>query len=268
MIPIKIDADDIMDQLGLTEAEARNMIDYTVKEVTATFATEWEATAARELGQSREEYVKNLQVVDDGWARGSVVLFGWLPNAIEDGYPAFDMKSGLLQGENAKLSQDGTWFNTVPYRWAVPSSVGESPVFTGKMPEEIHEIVKAKPAIKPIAGGGMASEGLTNKELPIGHNQPQVKAVPSIAPKPAGWQAYYQHKAPVFQGLRKVVDPVTKQNRYQTFRRVSENSEPEAWIHPGFQPRGLAEVSLGNMNMELTIGNAIDAYLAKIGYEA
>lgn len=266
MIPIKIDADDIAEAMGLTYTEARHMIDYTVKEVTATFATEWEAMAARELGASRDQYVRNLQVVDDGYAKGSVVLTGWLPNAIEDGYPAFDMKAGLLAGDNAKMNDKGEWYNTVPYRWAVPSSIGESEVFTGKMPEEIHEIVKAKPAIKPIVGGGRASIPLSNKELPIGYNQPQIKAVPTITPKPAGWKAVYQHKAPVFQGLRKVVDPVTKQNRYQTFRRVSENSEPESWIHPGFQPRKIAELALGNMNMEMTIGNAVDSYLAKIGY--
>lgn len=266
MIPIQINSDDLVDSLGLSTKQARDLIDYTVKEVTARFAAEWEAEAARSLRQSREEYVKNIQVVDEGYGKGSVVLFGWLPNAIEDGYSAYDMKEGLLDGPNAKTGADGSRYNTVPYRAATPNAIGESEVFANKMPQEVYDVVKAKPATQTIAGGGKATVPLSTKELPIGHNQPKIKQVPSISPLPATWSGWYKHKAPIFQGLRRVTDPVTKQNRYQTFRRVSDNSEPESWIHPGFDQKNLAEKALDNMNIERSISQSIDSFLTKIGF--
>jgi hypothetical protein len=266
MIPLYIDTADLMDGLGISHADARAMVDYVVKDVTARFYSEWEVIAANNLKTARNQYIANLNIHDLGWGGGAVVLTGWLPNAIESGWPAFDMKDGLLEGANAKLSNDGeSRYNTIPYRFAVPTSIGESEVFAGRLPKEIHEIILEKPVNVPVAGGGRKTEPLKINELPVGYNVPQIKEVPKIEPTPLSWKSTYQHKAPIHQGISRVQDPVTKQHRYQSFRRVSDNSEPEAWIHPGFSAHNFAEEAEKELNLEVTIGNAIDSYLTQNG---
>ncbi len=45
---------------------------------------------------SGQEYISNIVVVDDGFAKASVVLLGQMPNLIEEGNQEWDMKPGLL----------------------------------------------------------------------------------------------------------------------------------------------------------------------------
>jgi hypothetical protein len=220
------------------------------------------------LGAYREEYVKNILVVDEGYAKGAVVLHGWLPNAIESGHSPIDMKSGMLGGDNAKVSKDGkSIYNTIPFRFAAPDSIGESPVFTGKLPSSVHAAIQSKPMTVPVSGGGVKSEPLQAAEIPIDYAEKKVVAVPTITPTPLNWKGVYQHKSSIYQGISKVQDPVTGQNRYQSFRRVSTNSDAEAWIHPGFKARNLAEKALENLNLEVSIGQAVDDFLIQIGWD-
>jgi hypothetical protein len=268
MIPIHINSDQLVSDLGIEPQQAVDLIDYTVKEITANFAREWETTAARNLKGVREEYIEAIKVVDQGYARGAVVLTGWLPNAIESGHSPIDLKNGLLSGSNAKMSADGeSVYNTVPYRFAASDSIGESPVFTGKLPFDVHEAIKSKPLTVPVAGGGLKTEPLQAKEIPIAYAEKKIVSVPTISPTPLSWKGYYQHKSSIYQGISKVQDPVTKQMRYTSFRRVSSNSEPEAFIHPGFSAYNLAEEALQSINLEVSVGKAIDDFLIKIGWD-
>jgi hypothetical protein len=271
MIPIQaiqFNSDQLVSDLGITLDQARELIDYTVKEISANFAREWETTAVRKLKGVREEYVESIKVVDKGYARGAVVLIGWLPNAIESGHAPIDLKSGLLNGGNAKMSADGeSIYNTVPFRFAASDSIGESPVFTGKLPFDVHEAIKAKPMVVPVVGGGIKTEPLQAKEIPIAYAEKKLVSVPTITPTPLSWKGYYQHKSSIYQGISKVQDPKTNQMRYMSFRRVSTNSEPEAFIHPGFSARNLAEEALGNINLEVATGLAVDDFLIKIGWD-
>jgi hypothetical protein len=49
------------------------------------------------------------------------------------------------------------------------------------------------------------------------------------------------------------------------FRRVSLNSDADRFIHPGFEPRMLADKALNNMNVPQVVDVAIDNYLANLG---
>lgn len=268
MIPIQINSDQLVSDLGIEPEQATALIDYTVKEITANFAREWEVTAARLLKGVREEYVESIKVVDGGYAKGAVILTGWLPNAIESGHAPIDLKNGMLSGGNAKVSKDGeSIYNTIPYRFAAPDSIGESPVFSGKLPFDVHDAITAKPLSVPVVGGGMKTAPLQASEIPLEYAEKKIKSVPTVTPTPLSWKGYYQHKSSIYQGISKVQDPKTKQNRYVSFRRVSTNSDPEAWIHPGFSARNIAEQALENINLEVSVGKAIDDYLIKIGWD-
>ena len=265
MVPIYIDTQTLMEDLVLSEQEARGMMNYVVKSITASYARTWEQEAARNLGAAREEYIKSIVTIDTGQGSGAVILTGWLPNAIEDGWPSFDMKPGLLSGPNAKINEKGIRTNVVPYRWATPGAIGESPVFTGKLPEEIHSLVKEKPFVIPVTGGGYKTEPLKIEEIPKHLATPIVKKVSSLGSEPQNWITY-KNKNSLYEGISKVADSKTGQNRYVSFRKVSDNSDPAAFIHPGFSGEFFAEKSMDDMNIASETGIAIDHYLKNIGW--
>lgn len=218
-------------------------MDYTVKEITNRFAQEWENEANRSLKASREEYVGNLIVVDEGFAKGAVMLTGWLPNAVEQGLEPYDMKEGLLEGPNAKVGKDGNRYNTVPFRHGVPGSQPEN--FNGGiMPAEIHSIVKAKPMNEPV----------TSKELPKEYSQPKVHVIKREAKE-------YTHKSPIYEGLSKRKDSVTGQNSYVTFRRVSDNSDPDSWVNNGIEARHIADKVMASFDIPNEMSRILNGYL-------
>ncbi len=222
-------------------------MDYTVKELTARFAQEWENEANISLKASREEYVANITVVDEGFAKGAVMLTGWLPNAVEQGLDPYDMKEGLLSGPNAKTGKDGARYNTIPFRHGVPGSQAEN--FNGGiMPAEIHSIVKAKAMNEPVR----------LSELPKEYSQPKIHTVKK---EPRSFKDY-QHKAPIYEGLAKKKDPVAGQNSYTSFRRVSDNSDPDSWISNGIESRHIADKVLANFDIPREMGRIIDDYVS------
>lgn len=89
---IQFDTNDLIEKFYLNEDQVKNLIDFSIKELTASFAREWEKTANQKLGSSRNEYIQSLIVVDEGYAKGAVLLRGWLPNAVESGLEPFDEK--------------------------------------------------------------------------------------------------------------------------------------------------------------------------------
>lgn len=257
MINVFIDTARLSEDLYLNERQVADLMDFTVKTVTDRFAEEWINEANRTLKTSRAQYIQNIIVVDDGYAKGSVVLTGEHANSIENGFEGFDMKPGLLAGPNAKTTKDGGKYNVVPFSIGTPGALEEN--FNGGiMPQEVYDVVKSKPVEKMLPGGGMASKPLTVDDLPQPFQQPKTKSVVLPGTKTA---KDYQHKHSIYEGIRKVQDPVTKQNKYQSFRAVSSNSDPLAWIHPGVEAKNIAEKVLQDFNVPAETGRAIDIFL-------
>lgn len=252
MVVIQIDPSSIVDRFDLSQDDINDLLDYTVKEVTARFAHELENEAYRTLKSGRSEYISNINVVDEGFAAGSVVITGFLPNAMEKGMAPYDMKPGFLNGPNAKDGVNGK-YNTIPFSFGTPGAKEEN--FTGGiMPQEVYDIAKDKPIIK----GETHSAGITKEELPLKFQEPQVKTIQ--LPKSKSF-AEYQHKNSIYEGIRKEKDNVTGQNRYQSFRRVSENSDPNSFIHPGFEAVNLVDKTLAEFDVPAEIGKILDKFL-------
>lgn len=260
MISVFVDTASISNSFNLNERQVADLIDYTVKELTYRFAQEWENEASRVLKASRIEYVNNIVVVDDGFAKGSVMLLGEHPNALEEGMDAFDMKPGLLNGPNSRPTKDGGRYNVVPFSVGTPGSLEEN--FNGGiMPQDIYDIVKEKSTDRPLAGGGSASAPLKLEEIPVHLQEPKVKAVK--LPESKGF-AEYKHKNSIYEGIRKVKDGVTGQNRYQSFRAVSTKSDPLSWMHPGIEAKRIADKVLNDFNVPAETGRAIDRFLSQL----
>jgi len=251
MISISIDIASIADQFNISDEQFNDLADYAAKEITNRFAAEWEILANQTLKSSRLEYISSIKVVDEGFAKGAVVLTGWLPNAIESGKSAYDMKPGLLNGPKAKTGKNGK-YNTVPFSVGTPGALEEN--FSGGiLPPPIYDAVKNKPLTQTVPGGGKASKGLTGDEIPSMFRTPKTKQV-----KLTGGE--YTHKSSIFEGVRKVQDPVTKQNRYQSFRRVSEVSDPNSWQHPGIQQQNISDKALQSFDIPSQLSQIFDKW--------
>ena len=74
----------------------------------------------------------------------------------------------------------------------------------------------------------------------------------------------YSHKHSIYEGLhRRDISSTEKENRggYFTFRRVSDKSEANSWIHPGFEPLKLMEKSLSELRLDYIVDMSIDKFL-------
>ncbi len=235
----------------MSQNDINNIMDSVVKDITLRFAQEWENEANITLKTSRQEYIANLHVVDEGFARGAVLLTGWLPNAVEQGLDAFDEKEAMLAGPNAKTGKDGSKYNTIPFSFGAPTSLPEN--FTGGiLPMEVHEILKGKESNEPITKNDLSN-------LPREYKQPQAKQVTLPVSKAI---VDYQHKHSIYEGVEKRTDLKTGQNTYGSFRRVSENSNPSSWIHPGIEAQQLADKTLQNFNIPDEMGRILDQYFS------
>jgi hypothetical protein len=258
MIPIFIDTSSISEQFEFNQNDINSLMDYTVKEITHRFAQEWENEANRSLKSSRQEYISNIIVVDEGFAKGSVVLTGWLPNAIEQGMDSYDLKEGMLSGPKARMGKNGR-YNIIPFSFGTPGALGEN--FTGGiMPSEIHQIVKSKPLVQNLGSRTISSRPLKENEIPKSFRAPVAKSVKMPESKSV---KNYQHKTSIYQGIRKMKDKVTGQNSYGSFRVVSDVSDPASWIHPGFDATNLSQKALSNFDIPSEVGRIFDEWFSR-----
>jgi hypothetical protein len=268
MVPIFLDLRDVAAEFNLSRGQVEGMLNYSVKEVTAEFARQWDAEARQKLNSTRQLFSQSLVVVDTGKLKGAVMLLGKFANALEDGEGAYDMKPGFAASPKRHIvhRKDGStgWYITIPFRFATPSALGESSVFTSRMPEQVYAVAKSQPTSLPI-GGGTRSAGLTVSQLPQGYNQPASRPGVSNVPRSQTFDEY-THKTSIFAGIQKVKDSETGQNRYVSFRRVSDLSDPNAFVHPGILAGKFAEKALNSTNIPYVVDRSIDQMLVRFGF--
>lgn len=268
IIPIIIDGSALQQQFALSGEQIESICDNIAKTLAARYAQQLEQEANNALHSTRRRYIQNVHVVDSGRMEGTVILDyskDPLIKMLEEGAGAFDIKAGLMASAKVKIGKNGGRYITVPMRWGTPGIVGESDVFTGILPQQVYDVVKAKPTNIPVSGGGMRSAGLSAGEIPSPFN-----AIGSRAPiaDSAGKVLFneYQHKTSIYQGVSKKTDPSTGQNTYNSFRRVSENSDKDAFIHPGIEQYNLIQRALDNFNQTQEVSLALDQQLIDLGF--
>lgn len=265
MIPLYIDIRDLIAEFNLSQSDAFRFIDSAVKDVAAAFYYEWGMKAKNSLSSTRNQYINSLQVVDDGLFKASVILRydNKLVKMIEEGASPFDMKRGFKNSSKVKYSKDGGWYLTVPFRYAASTSLGEDEIFSGILPPSVYEVAVRKETDIPYYSGSRSS-GLKTEELPAQHREPNVRAyIPETKTTPA-FEAY-KNKTAQFAGLIKVKDGTTGQTRgYMTFRRVSENSDKNSWIHKGLLKRDFAQQALESLDIEKIIDFSRDKFLKSL----
>ena len=79
----------------------------------------------------------------------------------------------------------------------------------------------------------------------------------------------YKHKSSIFTGITKQTDDVTGQSTYISFRRVSDNSDDNSWIHRGLNAYQLAEKAFDEFepHMQEFLSVTMDDALTFFGIE-
>lgn len=265
---IIIDTSDLMSQYtSLTKKNVDDMMDNIAKGIAARYAQELEQNAQKKLHQTASRYIRNIRLIDTGKLQGTVMLDyskDKLIKMLEEGASAFDMKPYFLNSTKAHVSKNGKKYLTIPLRWATPGAAATADVFAGTMPTEIYNVVKKAETNIPVAGGGSRSSGMTLDQIP---QQFRVKQTRKEVTDAGGKTLFkgYQHKNSLYEGMTKQKDPVTGQNKYNTFRRVSEDSDPDAWIHPGIEKYNLIQQTLSEFNIDNELSQQLDNELSKLG---
>ena len=231
--PVIIDISDIIQANQLPQEEIDSLTSYVLDRIADEYMMRWNDIVNNNLHSTRSEYKKAMFVE---YPDEKSVIIGLTPRQskmalmIEDGADSFDQKEGFKKSPKAKNPGTNKWYLTIPFRWATAEAVAESSIFSGQMPKPIQQLVKV--ATKPI----------TESDLPL-----------SFQGKGSNPTSGYVHKYNVFHGLRRQdASSTTRENRgqYMTFRRVSENSDPGAFIHPGFKRHGFMEQALNEMQLD------------------
>ena len=266
MNPITIDLSGLKGQFGIDDKTLDQLTETCVKAVTAAIYANWEALAKKKLKSTREEYIQNIIHVDKGRFNKQIILTGVVPNMVEQGASAFDIKEGFRKSPKVRytipvygkkgnmLRPGGYWYLTIPFRIGVPGTLGQAG-FTGQMPQEIYDIMRKR-------GNRIA---LRADEIPAPYNIPQSRAAIQATPQNP-YYAQYTHKSSIYEGLTKRTAQYgkTTQNTYGTFRRAGANSDPLSWIHKGISAYRLADEAVKITDVDTIVENEVTTFLDTI----
>lgn len=207
---------------------------------------------------------------------------GMMATVYENGVPPYDLKPGLLSGRNVKFGKNGP-YNTVPFRHGATKREAEGGHFD-VMPKEVYNIVKKRyrgsseswSQARPlqvtqkgdtiaVVGKKTGFRGHTSQDMNFsgqtsamtkGHylrgTGDYARETKTVMPRPGvvvpNWTPKtYTWVAGKYEGMIRQTKKYDKavQSKYQTFRRVSEKSDPNSWWHPGF-PKVPIMDGLGN----------------------
>lgn len=242
----KIDASNVAKAYGLSREQYDSFRNLMVNMVATRFVRDVKSLSGRELHKTRFEYQRSISMYNDGVGVAVVELNGVLPNMIENGASAFDQKRGFEKSNKKKQKVGGGWYLTIPFSHATPGTTGDFSTLGDDMPETVYE-----QAISLSANQGLKDDG----------DLPRLDPRKSVAAEGKIFDAYMRKHSP-YEGMRKV----TKKNHssYVTFRRVSDSSDDNAWIHSGFEARKFFERAYDERRLLHEVDIARDIFISKL----
>lgn len=238
MVPVVIDISGVINRLSLYPEEVKGYSRYVLDTLGRRYMELWEKQVNDNLHQTRNAYKSgmrmeyldefNLVFVLEGKGEGKLGIM------LETGVAPFDIKDGFKKSSKAQHKKGGGWYLTIPFRFATSQAIAESSIFANQMPKPVENI--ARRSIRPLSVVDLPAEF-------------QKKGVRKEIEQGAITIPEYQHKASVFVGIRR--DVSRGQGHYMNFRRVSDRSDENSWIHKGFEPHNLMGKALEQLSGEL-----------------
>lgn len=237
-LQISIDASDYIEQSSLNPDQISGFHALLLDRLADGFREEWMNQINENLHSTRPEYLRGMFVDrpnDDTVVMGVTARKSKLAVNLELGQDAFDEKVAFSQSSKKTMKKDGKgWYITIPFRFSTPTALGESSVFSESLPLAAYKIAKNQ------------TTGVKQSQLPIGL---QAKGVREGFNSAGRSFKPYTHKSSLYEGLVRVEDKTENRGMYMTFRRVSDLSDQNAFIHPGFQPYNLLGKTLERVDL-------------------
>ena len=218
----------------------KGLQEYAVKEVGVVFYNRVAKLASERLKTSKNTYLSGLRL-NFTRDRVSIYIVGVVPNMIEGGASAFDMKLGFMR--NAIPKKGGGWYLTIPFFFKN---------FLGKQEEtQILSTDEATSLIPPIS---------KSKEKTIQESTQIIKN--GVILKSKKYEEFVQKH---MKGENQLIASQTRErNRgsvVQNFRRVSDRSRLNSWIHKGIQARNFLGETMKDFDIDRVANNAAQAWL-------
>jgi hypothetical protein len=266
MININIDLNPVLESYRIPKNVFKDITQTVIEALSWNIYNNIRQSAQSKLRSTRNVYINNLNYPDISRLKGIIVLTGNLPNMLESGAPAFDMKSGFMKSPKVKKSKNG-WYMTIPFRWGAPGSLAENEAFSNKMPKEIHDIVKGLTSGLTVFGGrGRSGQGIPFGMLPSKHQSSGMRGAFTNMQTRKSFGVYV-HKNPIHQGIQKKTQMYQNamQNTFVSFRRVSDKSDSTSWIHRGFERGDFFGKGINNTDGDKIVGNVVSKSLEDLG---
>ena len=227
MIPLYIDISEVIQEGILSKQEADELLSHLINKATDYVYEQWRDKAEQTLKSTKDNYVEGLVKGTEG-RTGFVELNGEFNNWVEQGHEAWDMKSVNFE-KHGKPSKSGGWYFTVNFRWGSTGATKEIKRFSNYLPANVQAKVKSN-----------SGKPLKSSQVPAPFNQLKPTKVVMLNGVPTTTS---QHKNYLMTGLIRTPKKyqVATQGKYSTFRRISDKSDPNSWLHPGLHAVNLAE---------------------------
>jgi len=152
-----------------------------------------------------------------------------LTKDLEIGYPARDLKLEMLNSSSAKQGKSGKYVD-VPFKHVMSRGPKQSHGVTAAVKSKVQTVVRAERSQARLEGREQRSPLRVTGSMPGGTNVQQRYGKRG---KAEPWLTMVSHKTSIFSNM--IRTKVGKSGKYSTIRRISENSDPQSWWHPGFK---------------------------------
>lgn len=248
MFPIAFDISDVVKEFHFNKSEMDSLSNYILDRVVGEFMDNWKDIINTQLNSSRDEYKRGMYTDRPNSNTAIIGLTGRdskLAMMIEMGATAFDEKEGFEKSTKKTMKADGGWYLTIPFRHGTSEAIMSMGAEGQDM--SILEYMKA-------------GNTVTSQELPMPFDEIKTHALQLKT----GTLITYKHKAPIHEGMhRRDISSTEKEKRggYFTFRRVSDKTDEQAWIHPGFEAHNFMEQALEMSKLDLVVDDAVQEFL-------
>lgn len=262
-LKINIDISDTVEEFKLDDDQVTEITETVRKTLMMEIYRNW-VDATKALHSTRQGYIRGLQFFDEGNGTGGLKLVGTLNNMLEQGASAFDIKEGMLKSAKVKVSKTGNLYITVPFRFATSGAGGFSEAFSGVLPPSVYNAIRDVAKVTPVG----RTPVLKKDNLPEKYKDPALR---TAIPETIANKAYdeYLHKSSIYEGLTKTTSSPSgggRQTQYNTFRRISNLSDPNSWIHKGITQYNLSEEAMRNTDVDTIVNNTVDKMLDAFGF--
>lgn len=170
-------------------------------------------------------YMRTIRVIHEQ-KESRVEAEGKFVTFVEEGIRAFDMKPGLLSGQRARFSEDGTPYNIVPFRHGTPGSL--------RNPMSVAAYAQARqigPEERYITVGMTQRQNVHGNWVKQRIYRAGAGRVVGTSAPPGTSKKGYRRKTGFEEGM--VRAGASRHTQYMTFRAVSAKSKKRSWWYPG-----------------------------------